>query len=129
MRLLVVGMIVLFSFMTSAQARHHHRHHSARYGADSARPARWCGWYMRQQVGHDPGPAFNVARMWAHYGSNAGGPYPGTIVVWPHHVGIITGFAQGQQRWVVRSGNDGHAVRERPHSLRGAIAFRTFGFN
>ena len=92
---------------------------SARVGG---RPAAWCGWYMRQQVGADPGPQYNLARSWAHYGSNAGGPSVGTIVVWRHHVGKIVGQVNGQ--WIVQSGNDGHAVRTRPRSLAGAIAFR-----
>jgi hypothetical protein len=77
---------------------------------------------MRSQVGADPGPQYNLARSWAHYGSNAGGPSVGTIVVWSHHVGKIVGRENGQ--WIVESGNDGHAVRTRPRSLAGAIAFR-----
>jgi hypothetical protein len=77
---------------------------------------------MRGQVGADPGPEYNLARSWAHYGSNAGGPSVGTIVVWRHHVGKIVGQENGQ--WIVESGNDGHAVRTRPRSLAGAIAFR-----
>ncbi len=93
---------------------------SARVGG---RPAAWCGWYMRSKVGADPGPEYNLARSWAHYGSNAGGPSVGAIVVWPHHVGKIVGQENGQ--WIVESGNDGHAVRTRPRSLAGAIAFRT----
>jgi hypothetical protein len=92
---------------------------SARLGG---RPAAWCGWYMRSQVGSDPGPQYNLARSWAHYGSNAGGPSVGTIVVWSHHVGKIVGHENGQ--WIVESGNDGHGVRTRPRSLAGAIAFR-----
>jgi hypothetical protein len=77
---------------------------------------------MRNQVGHDPGPQYNLARAWAHYGSSAGGPHVGAIVVWPHHVGKIVGHENG--KWIVKSGNDGHAVRTRPRSLAGAIAFR-----
>ncbi len=77
---------------------------------------------MRTQVGADPGPEYNLARSWAHYGMNAGGPSVGTIVVWPHHVGKIVGQENG--KWIVQSGNDGHAVRTRPRSLAGAIAFR-----
>jgi hypothetical protein len=38
------------------------------------------------------------------------------------HVGKIVGHENGQ--WIVQSGNDGHAVRTRPRSLAGAIAFR-----
>ncbi len=77
---------------------------------------------MRSQVGQDPGPQYNLARSWAHYGVSAGGPSVGAIVVWRHHVGTIVGHENGQ--WIVRSGNDGHAVRTRPRSLAGAIAFR-----
>ena len=88
----------------------------------AGRPAAWCGWYMRSQVGSDPGPEYNLARAWAHYGANSGGPTVGVIVVWRHHVGKIVGRENGQ--WLVRSGNDGHAVRTRPWSLAGAIAFR-----
>ncbi len=77
---------------------------------------------MRGKVGSDPGPAFNLARSWVNYGSNAGGPTVGAIVVWRHHVGKIVGQENG--RWIVESGNDGHAVRTRPRSMAGAIAFR-----
>jgi hypothetical protein len=42
--------------------------------------------------------------------------------VWRHHVGIITGRSGNQ--WIVKSGNDGNTVRERPRSISGAIAFR-----
>jgi hypothetical protein len=102
--------------------RSSYRHASFGGARLGGRPAAWCGWYMRQQVGSDPGPQYNLARSWAHYGSNAGGPSVGTIVVWSHHVGKIVGRENGQ--WIVESGNDGHAVRTRPRSLAGAIAFR-----
>jgi len=87
--------------------------------ASAERPRAWCGWWLRRQVGRDPGPAFNRARTWAK-GGHAARPGPGVVVVWPHHVGLITGRAAGG-RWMIRSGNDGHAVRERPRSLAGAI--------
>jgi hypothetical protein len=87
-----------------------------------ARPGRWCGWYMRTQVGHDPGPSYNLARNWAHYGTPARGPAPGVIVVWRNHVGKIVGQKNGQ--WLVHSGNDSNAVRTRARSIKGAIAFR-----
>jgi len=107
---------------------HHHRRHRTASGrlhyGQSGRPAAWCGWYMRRLVGRDPGPAYNRAREWAHYGSDAGSPKVGTIVVWRHHVGQIVGRAENG-RWIVRSGNDGHAVRTRARSLAGALAFRT----
>jgi hypothetical protein len=43
--------------------------------------------------------------------------------VWSHHVGVITGRAANGQ-WIVKSGNDGGRVRERPRSVAGAV-FRT----
>jgi len=127
----VTAALCLLGSSAEARSRHHH-HHAARhhhagghhhYASYGGRPRAWCGWYMRGQVGSDPGPSFNLARSWAHYGSNAGGPQVGAIVVWSHHVGKIVGRENGQ--WVVQSGNDGHAVRTRPRSLAGAIAFRT----
>jgi hypothetical protein len=111
-----------------ARSHHHYRHHHAgggrhhHYAGYAGRPGAWCGWYMRSQVGSDPGPTYNLARSWAHYGADAGGPTVGAIVVWRHHVGKIVAHENGQ--WVVQSGNDGHAVRTRPRSLAGAIAFR-----
>jgi hypothetical protein len=128
MRKLVTATVVLVAFASNAEAHGHHRHHRhyARghyhHVGYSGRPAAWCGWYMRSQVGADPGPNYNLARSWAHYGSDAGGPHVGAIVVWRHHVGKIVGQQNGQ--WIVQSGNDGHAVRARPRSLAGAIAFR-----
>jgi len=87
------------------------------------RPGAWCGWYARSMVGHDPGPGFNLARNWARWGRPSG-PGVGVMVVWAHHVGMITGRTP-DGHWIVKSGNDGHAVRERPRSLAGAIAFRS----
>src|ERR1700733_12550519 len=110
------------SFRRSRVERSSYRQASYGGARVGGRPAAWCGWYMRSQVGADPGPQYNLARSWAHYGSNAGGPSVGTIVVWSHHVGKIVGQENGQ--WIVESGNDGHAVRTRPRSLAGAIAFR-----
>jgi hypothetical protein len=69
---------------------------------------------MRHLVGADPGPSFNLARNWAHWG-RAGSAGIGAVVVWPHHVGKIVGQQNGE--WVIESGNDGHAVRVRPRSI------------
>ena len=110
------------NYENSGYERSGYTRSSYRHARVGGRPAAWCGWYMRQQVGGDPGPQYNLARAWAHYGTNAGGPSVGTIVVWSHHVGKIVGRENGQ--WIVQSGNDGHAVRTRPRSLAGAIAFR-----
>jgi hypothetical protein len=120
-RTLMAATAVLCLIGSTAEARSHHHHYDGRRH-NAGRPGAWCGWYMRGQVGSDPGPSYNLARSWAHYGSDAGGPTVGAIVVWRHHVGKIVGQDKGQ--WIVQSGNDGHAVRARPRSLAGAIAFR-----
>jgi uncharacterized RmlC-like cupin family protein len=125
MRKIVVAMaLALCTCASSAEARTHYHHyeHSSHGYSFAGQPAAWCGWYMRTQVGGDPGPEYNLARSWAHYGVGAGGPSVGTIVVWRHHVGKIVGQENGQ--WIVQSGNDDRAVRTRPRSLAGAIAFR-----
>jgi hypothetical protein len=103
-------------------ARHRHQYasrgHSSRsHHAARARPARWCGWWMRTQKGG--GPELNLASNWRHWGRPSG-PRVGAVVVWSHHVGMITGrTASGQ--WIVKSGNDGGRVRERPRSVAGAV--------
>jgi len=94
---------------------------AARHGA-SGRPAKWCGWWMRTQLGG--GPEYNLARNWAKRGY-ATSPQVGAVVVWRHHVGIIVG-RQGN-KWVVKSGNDGGRVRARARTLSGAIAIRSVG--
>jgi hypothetical protein len=73
-RKIVSAMALLFAFASSAEASTPTPHRSLRAG----RPAAWCGWYMRSQVGGDPGPEYNLASAWAHYGANAGGPSVGT---------------------------------------------------
>jgi hypothetical protein len=85
------------------------------------RPAAWCGWEMRQLVGGDPGPEYNLARSWSHWG-HAGPVGVGAVVVWRHHVGKIVGREDGA--WIIESGNDGHRLRTRPRSLAGIIAVR-----
>ena len=81
------------------------------------RPRRWCGWWMRTQLGG--GPEFNVAWNWRKYGRPTSAQV-GAVVIWRHHVGIITGrTANG--RWIVKSGNDSNRVRERPRSVKGAV--------
>jgi hypothetical protein len=94
------------------------RTHSTRsHHAAGPRPARWCGWWMRTQKGG--GPELNLARNWKNWGRPSG-PRVGAVVVWSHHVGMITGrTASGQ--WIVKSGNDGGKVRERPRSVAGAV--------
>lgn len=121
--------VALATTPAHARSHHHHRHVRQTYtfrGHGDPRPGNWCAWFLRRALGipktaFRPGD-YNLAAGFAHVGVPAGGPGDGVIVVWRHHVGIITGRAAGQ--WVVRSGNDGHAVRERPRSLRGVIAYR-----
>jgi hypothetical protein len=82
----------------------------------------WCGCWLRLHLGLDD-IRLNLARAWARIGSAARGPAPGVIAVWPHHVGLITvNLGGGMIRLL--SGNDGNAVRERPRSARGIIAYR-----
>lgn len=127
MRLTLFAALAAALISTPAQARHKIGHMRCTAAGCAvihydARPRAWCGWFMRHEVASDPGPRFNLARAWAHWGRPAS-PGVGVMVVWSHHVGKITGrTADGQ--WIVKSGNDGHAVRERPRSIRGAIAFR-----
>jgi hypothetical protein len=85
--------------------------------AVGGRPAKWCGWWMRTQKGG--GPEYNRAWSWSRWG-RAAGPQVGAVVVWRHHVGVITGRAANGQ-WIVKSGNDGGRVRERPRSVAGAV--------
>ena len=86
--------------------------------ARDGRPTQWCGWWMRTQLGG--GPEYNRADSWMHWGNRASGPQVGAVVVWPHHVGIITGQTDSG-KWIVKSGNDGGAVRERARSVAGAV--------
>lgn len=98
----------------------HARVRTGHLGRDP-RPRAWCGWWMRHHLGVAD-RRYNRAAAWAHYGSPAHGPHVGAIVVWRHHVGILT--AKTPRGWRVKSGNDGHRVRDRVRSLKGAIAFR-----
>jgi hypothetical protein len=92
-----------FLLSQSTQAQTHHRQNArvARHDAGThayayappeghygygARPAAWCGWEMRHLVSGDPGPSFNLARNWAHWG-RPGPAGVGAVVVWAHHVG------------------------------------------
>lgn len=122
---------ILFLSQSGAANAHDHRHDLSRHRHQhishnsGGRPSAWCGWYMRQQVGQDPGPSYNLARNWTHWGTAASGPAVGRVVVWAHHVGKITGYDNVRHEWIVLSGNDGHAVRDRPRNLAGAIGFRS----
>jgi hypothetical protein len=86
-------------------------------GGVGGRPRAWCGWWMRTQRGG--GPELNLAWNWSRWGRPSG-PQVGAVVVWRHHVGEIVGRASNGQ-WLVRSGNDGGAVRTRARSVSGAV--------
>jgi hypothetical protein len=115
----------------ATRGHHHlHRHDSnIAYQYNSSgrtadrRPSAWCGWEMRQLVGGNPGPEYNLARNWAHWGRPASGPAPGVIGVMPHHVFKVVEVL-GRGTVLAISGNDGHAVRVRPRSTAGVIAWR-----
>ena len=131
MRRLFVAIIALACMSAPAFASHRGHHHVSKAASHNGRHyarhgAAWCGSYMRHVFGVAD-PRFNLARNWASIGSNAGGPQVGAVVVWAHHVGVIRGGPDSSGEWLVESGNDGHAVRTRYRSLRGAIAFRYLG--
>ena len=97
--------------------------HRARRAAAGThgRPRAWCGWWLGRHLGMADRRLW-LARNWAQVGRNIGKPRVGAVVVWRHHVGVITGRAGDQ--WIVKSGNDDGRVRERPRSIARAIAFR-----
>ena len=115
-------------------ARSHHRYayranrfaqrSGVRVARSGGRPSAWCGWWLSYHLGMNKRDLW-LARNWASVGSNAGGPGIGVVVVWRHHVGVITG--RSGSGWIVKSGNDGNRVRERVRSISGAIAFRHVG--
>lgn len=142
MKRLLLGLVVFFGLIQTAEARHHYvRHdhnqsyrvasgdrHLVRGGVVGGRPSGcrgipWCGCWMRQHVGHDPGSSYNLARNWAHWGKPAAGPAPGVIGVMPHHVFQVV-YNIGHGIVMAISGNDGHAVRVRPRSTARVIAWR-----
>lgn len=125
MRALLAALIVCVLVLPAAAHQHLHHHH-AHYRAAAfhdGRPRAWCGWYMRHLLGVAD-PRFNLARAWAQWGTPSS-PGPGVVVVWPHHVGRILSGPDAAGRYLVLSGNDGHAVRQRYRSIAGAIAFRS----
>ncbi len=91
-----------------------------------SRPRAWCGWWLGRHLGMNDRRLWR-ALAWRHVGRAAHGPAIGVVVIWSRgkgrgHVGIITG--KTERGWVVKSGNDGNAVRERVRSISNAIAFR-----
>src|SRR3569833_2117422 len=96
-----------------AEARPKHRQHHV--ASHDTRPRAWCGWWLGRYLGMTDRRLW-LARNWAHVGRPAHGPAVGAVVVWARgkrsgHGGIITG--KTERGWLVKSGNDGNAVRER----------------
>jgi uncharacterized protein (TIGR02594 family) len=122
-----------FSVSLHDAGKRRHRNSLSRNGGSAEthltagrRPRAWCGWWLSRHLGMTDRRLWR-ALEWRHVGRAAHGPAVGAVVVWSRgrgrgHVGIITGkTARG---WVVLSGNDGNAVRERVRSVAGAVAFR-----
>lgn len=81
----------------------------------------WCGRFlstMLHETGHAAGS--DKAAAYRSYGRPSAGPCVGCIAVWPHHVGVVTGIPAAGKITLL-SGNDGHRVRERDVSARGAV--------
>jgi hypothetical protein len=129
--LLTASVLMSTASGASASTSRHHLHHglhvSRQYNSSGStadgRPSAWCGWEMRHLVGGNPGPEYNLARNWAHWGRPASGPAPGVIGVMPHHVFKVVQVL-GHGTVLAISGNDDHAVRVRPRSTAGVIAWR-----
>jgi hypothetical protein len=130
LRTIFAGALLCVLFVPNADARPKHRHVPQglqRVMAEGAgrviggRPRAWCGWWLGHYLGMLDRKLW-LAMNWVHVGRPAQGPAIGAVVVWRHHVGIITG--RSSRGWVVKSGNDGNAVRERVRSVDNAIAFR-----
>jgi hypothetical protein len=119
--------LVLGGTSNASNLKHHHRHgnvSSHRLHYPDGRPSAWCGWAMRQLVPTDPGPSYNLAANWAHYGTHAEGPAVGRIAVWPHHVAMIVGYDTKSHRWITHEGNYSHAWHLGPRSLSGVMTYR-----
>jgi hypothetical protein len=113
---IILAAALLCAHTIDANARPSHRNYH------SHRASAWCGSYMSRYFGKSD-RRLRLAREWAREGYNVSGPGIGVVVVWRHHVDVITGRTSDGE-WIVHSGNDGGAVRTRPRSVAGAIAFR-----
>ena len=110
----IIATVALLLALASPVAAHGHHHGGG---------LPWCGMWMESHTGiHGPGN-LAMAREWARVGQPASGPAPGVIGVMPHHVfQVVQVLAPG--RVLAISGNDGGAVRTRPRSTAGVIAWR-----
>jgi len=83
----------------------------------------WCGWWMRQHLGGQFGPEFNVARNWLNVGRPLDGPRPGAIGVKAHHVFQVIRVVDPGHVLAI-SGNDHNAVRTRIRPTSDVIGWR-----
>lgn len=92
--------------------------------ADSGdRPLEWCGWWMRQHLGGNYGPEFNVARNWLNAGRPLEGPRAGAVGVKAHHVFQVVRVVD-QKHVLAISGNDHNAVLTRIRPTSDVIGWR-----
>jgi hypothetical protein len=89
----------------------------------SGRPAEWCGWWMRQHLGGQFGPEYNVARNWLNVGRPLPGPVSGALGIKEHHVFQVVRVV-GPNEVLAISGNDHNAVLTRIRSTTGVIGWR-----
>ncbi len=93
-------------------------------GVAEARPKAWCGYYLRNHLGHSD-PSLNLARNWLVKFPRTQ-PAPGAVGVWARgrggHVGKIIAIT-GPCLAMVHSGNDGGRVRTRERNICNAIGF------
>jgi hypothetical protein len=111
---ILATILSLFVVTTTAEAKRYHSHRG--YHATAQRAHSRPHHYSQRTVRSTHRVASFGGR---HAAGRPSGPQVGAVVVWPHHVGMITGRSSSGQ-WIVKSGNDGHAVRERPRSVSGA---------
>jgi hypothetical protein len=67
---------------------------------------------MRQHLGGNFGPEYNVARNWLNVGQPLPGPCPGALGIKQHHVFQVVRVV-GPDQVLAISGNDHNAVRTR----------------
>lgn len=84
-------------------------------------PHAWCGCFLMRHFGLSDRSLWRAAE-WARKFPRTVASI-GSVVVWRHHVGVITGEGSRPHEWKVLSGNDGRAVRERLRNTSNAIAF------
>ena len=87
------------------------------------RPLEWCGWWMRQHLGGNYGPEFNVARNWLNAGRPLEGPRAGAIGIKAHHVFQVVRVVD-QEHVLAISGNDHNAVLTRIRPTSDVIGWR-----